>query len=99
MALVSAASAGGRGRDQLPNRVELVVAMFAAWRLGAAVTPINPALTAGRGGLSDKDSGAQVVVHEAPLLDVPGVAATEAAARQPQRSSNPPSTATTPWPC
>ena len=29
----------------LPNQVEFVVAMFAAWRLGAAVTPMNPALT------------------------------------------------------
>ncbi len=29
----------------LPNQVELVTSMFAAWRLGAAVTPINPALT------------------------------------------------------
>ena len=28
----------------LPNRVEFVVAMFAAWRLGAAVTPISPTL-------------------------------------------------------
>ena len=31
----------------LTNRVELVVALFAAWRLGATVTPINPALTEG----------------------------------------------------
>ena len=30
----------------LPNQVELVTSMFAAWRLGAAVTPVNPALTA-----------------------------------------------------
>ena len=29
----------------LPNRVELLVTLLAAWRLGAAVTPINPALT------------------------------------------------------
>lgn len=29
----------------LPNRIELVIALFAAWRLGAAVTPVNPALT------------------------------------------------------
>lgn len=29
----------------LPNSVDLVMVMFAAWRLGAAVTPINPALT------------------------------------------------------
>jgi len=30
----------------LPNRVALVLAVFAAWRLGAAATPINPAFTA-----------------------------------------------------
>jgi len=30
----------------VPNRVELITSMFAAWRLGAAVTPVNPALTA-----------------------------------------------------
>ena len=29
----------------LTNRAELVVTMFAAWRLGAALTPVNPALT------------------------------------------------------
>ncbi|HTQ91173.1 MAG TPA: AMP-binding protein, partial [Streptosporangiaceae bacterium] len=29
----------------LPNSVELVTIMFAAWRLGAALTPVNPALT------------------------------------------------------
>lgn len=29
----------------LPNSVEFVVAMFAAWRLGASVTPVSPTLT------------------------------------------------------
>jgi long-chain acyl-CoA synthetase len=29
----------------LPNSAEFVVALFAAWRLGAAITPVNPALT------------------------------------------------------
>ena len=29
----------------LADIVELVMIMFAAWRLGAAVTPVNPALT------------------------------------------------------
>jgi long-chain acyl-CoA synthetase len=29
----------------LTNRVELVLTLFAAWRLGAPVPPINPALT------------------------------------------------------
>ena len=31
---------------KLPNRVELIITLFAAWRLRAAATPINPALTA-----------------------------------------------------
>jgi acyl-CoA synthetase (AMP-forming)/AMP-acid ligase II len=46
----------------LPNRVELVVTLFAAWRLGAAVTPINPALTAGEVAHQLTDSGATVLV-------------------------------------
>ena len=29
----------------LPNRCEIVTTMFAAWRRGAALTPVNPALT------------------------------------------------------
>ena len=28
----------------LPNTASFVVSLFAAWRLGAAVTPINPSL-------------------------------------------------------
>ncbi|RAJ62462.1 acyl-CoA synthetase (AMP-forming)/AMP-acid ligase II [Streptomyces sp. Amel2xB2] len=49
----------------LPNRVELVVILFAAWRLGAAVTPVNPALTADEAGFQIRDAGARVVVGEA----------------------------------
>ena len=64
----------------LANRVELVVAMFAAWRVGAAFTPINPALTGGEASFQIEDSGARIVVHEGPVLDVPGVAAIEASA-------------------
>ena len=30
---------------QLRNRVDFVMRLFAAWRVGAAVTPINPSLT------------------------------------------------------
>ena len=30
----------------LPNSVELLVAVLAAWRLGAAATPVNPTFTA-----------------------------------------------------
>ncbi|UGT56731.1 class I adenylate-forming enzyme family protein [Nocardia asteroides] len=46
----------------LPNQVELVVALFAAWRLGAAVTPVNPGLTDDEIRYQLDDSGAAVVV-------------------------------------
>src|ERR1700730_7374526 len=55
----------------LANRVELVVTMFAAWRVGAALTPINPALTAVEAAFQVEDSGARVVVHEGAVLDLP----------------------------
>ena len=49
----AAALMSGRGISRgdvvaimLPNQVEFVVAMFAAWHLGAAATPVNPSLTA-----------------------------------------------------
>ncbi|WP_067903308.1 class I adenylate-forming enzyme family protein [Nocardia vaccinii] len=46
----------------LPNCVELVVILFAAWRLGAAVTPINPESTDGEARYQIADSGAKVVI-------------------------------------
>jgi acyl-CoA synthetase (AMP-forming)/AMP-acid ligase II len=49
----------------LPNRVDLVVTLFAAWRLGAAVTPVNPALTTPEIAHQVGDSGASVVVGDA----------------------------------
>lgn len=57
----------------LPNRVELIVALFAAWRLGAAVTPINPVLGPTEAMYQVADAGAAVVVMEegAPDLGVP----------------------------
>ena len=57
----------------LTNRVELVVVMFAAWRIGAALTPINPNLTAGEAAFQIEDSGARVVVHEGAALGIAGV--------------------------
>ncbi|MDT5362391.1 MAG: long-chain acyl-CoA synthetase, partial [Mycobacterium sp.] len=38
-------SAGDVVAIMLPNTVSFVVALFGAWRIGAAVTPINPSLT------------------------------------------------------
>jgi long-chain acyl-CoA synthetase len=58
----------------LTNRVELIVVMFAAWRIGAALTPINPSLTAGEAAFQIEDSSARVLFHEGAALDVPGVA-------------------------
>ncbi|WP_367325061.1 class I adenylate-forming enzyme family protein [Streptomyces sp. HUAS ZL42] len=48
----------------LPNRLELVVAMFAAWRLGAAVTPVNPGLTEPEARHQIEDSGAKTVITD-----------------------------------
>jgi acyl-CoA synthetase (AMP-forming)/AMP-acid ligase II len=55
----------GRGdvvATMLPNRSELVVVLFAAWRLGAAVTPVNPALTANEAAYQVSDAAAKVAV-------------------------------------
>ena len=59
--------AAGVGRGdvvaiKLPNTAVLVVAMFAAWRLGAAATPINPSLTTAEVEYQISDAGAKVVV-------------------------------------
>ncbi|WP_085110505.1 class I adenylate-forming enzyme family protein [Mycolicibacillus trivialis] len=62
----------------LPNRVELLIAIVAAWRLGAAATPINPALTAEEAGYQVADAGAALIVAEAapgPAADRPTLTA------------------------
>jgi long-chain acyl-CoA synthetase len=48
----------------MPNCTEFVVLLFAAWRLGAILTPINPALTTDECGYQLLDSGAAVVVAD-----------------------------------
>ncbi|WP_406430257.1 AMP-binding protein [Streptomyces sp. NBC_00631] len=62
----------------LPNRLELVVIMFAAWRLGAAVTPVNPGLTDAEARHQIEDSGAKAVIagdaHTLGTLDLTAVA-------------------------
>jgi len=52
----------------LPNSVELVTIMFAAWRLGAALTPVNPALTKPEAQYQLSDSGARLVVADGSSL-------------------------------
>ncbi|GAA2363480.1 acyl--CoA ligase [Saccharopolyspora halophila] len=46
----------------LPNSTSFVVGLFAAWRLGAIVTPINPSLAADEVEHQLHDSAAKVVV-------------------------------------
>ena len=48
----------------LPNRAEMVVAMFACWSLGAAMTPVNPVLTASEVGYQLTDSGAKLLIAD-----------------------------------
>jgi long-chain acyl-CoA synthetase len=55
---------GGVLAIMLPNRVELITSMFAAWRLGAAVTPVNPALTAQEARYQIDDAAATLVVAD-----------------------------------
>lgn len=46
----------------LPNRLELLTTMAAAWRLRAAVTPMNPTFSQPESAYQVEDSGAKVVV-------------------------------------
>lgn len=84
----------------LPNRAELVLAMFAAWRLGAALTPINPALTADEVGYQLADSAAKLVLADETsqprvagagvgILDVAELAVPDAAADAPPLRAQP----------
>ncbi|MGY2085056.1 class I adenylate-forming enzyme family protein [Blastococcus sp. SYSU DS0539] len=50
----------------LPNRVELLVALFAAWRLGGTATPVNPVFTATEADHQITDAGATVVLNSGP---------------------------------
>jgi acyl-CoA synthetase (AMP-forming)/AMP-acid ligase II len=46
----------------LPNRTELLLGLFAAWRLGAAATPVNPVFTANEAGYQIEDSRAALLL-------------------------------------
>jgi long-chain acyl-CoA synthetase len=75
-----AAMGVGRGdvvAVMLPNRVELLLGLMAAWRLGAAATPINPVFTANEAGYQLQDSGAVLLLTSKPDADygVPAVLA------------------------
>ncbi|MET8166341.1 AMP-binding protein [Streptomyces sp. NPDC005329] len=49
---------------KLTNRVEFVVLLFAAWRLGATITPVNPSMTDVEVVRQLQDSGACLLVVE-----------------------------------
>lgn len=51
----------------LPNRVELVITLMAAWRLRAVGTPVNPGFTDSEAEYQLSDSSAAVVVAQAPI--------------------------------
>jgi long-chain acyl-CoA synthetase len=72
---VHGVSAGDVVAIMLPNTTSFVVSLFAAWRLGAAVTPINPSLRPAEVTYQVSDASAQVlIVESAPTFD-PGVPA------------------------
>ena len=56
----------------LPNCVELVVGMFAAWWLGAALTPINPALTDPEVRYQLQDSTSVLVIGDVRAASIAG---------------------------
>jgi acyl-CoA synthetase (AMP-forming)/AMP-acid ligase II len=63
-------SAGDVVAIMLPNTASFVVSLFAAWRLGAAVTPINPSFTAAEVNYQVSDAAATVVIAQtAPNFD------------------------------
>jgi len=70
-------SAGDVVAIMLPNTSGFVVSLFAAWRLGAAVTPINPSLRPAEVSYQVSDAGAKVlIVERTPEFDA-GVAVVE----------------------
>lgn len=81
LAAAGAFASRGVGRGDvvalmLPNQVEFAVAMFAAWRLGAAVTPINPGLTIKEASHQIADSRTKLLVNssgDSVVADVPAM--------------------------
>ena len=58
-------SAGDVVAIMLPNTAGFVVSLFAVWRIGAAVTPINPSLTAAEVSYQVSDASAKVLIAQA----------------------------------
>jgi len=49
---------------KMPNTVDFVVSLFATWRLGAAVTPVNPSLSPREVSYQLADAGAKVLIAD-----------------------------------
>ncbi|MEU5043964.1 class I adenylate-forming enzyme family protein [Streptomyces griseorubiginosus] len=63
---------------KLTNRIEFVLLLFAAWRIGATITPVNPSMTDVEVDRQVRDSGARLLVvedREAPVTDGTAVVA------------------------
>jgi acyl-CoA synthetase (AMP-forming)/AMP-acid ligase II len=78
-------AAAGIGRGDvvatvLTNRVELVVALYAAWHLGAVLTPVNPVLTPDEIAYQLTDGGVRLAVVEPATADKVSVDSIDAAA-------------------
>ena len=70
----------------LPNTAGFVVSLFAAWRLGATVTPINPSLRPAEVTYQVSDARAKVlIVEKTPDFDA-GVAAVDTDRARQRRS-------------
>src|SRR5271165_1634234 len=67
------AAAGVRRGDvvavMLNNRVELLLGLMAAWRLGAAATPVNPVFTPNEAGYQIADSAAKLLLASDTTVD------------------------------
>jgi long-chain acyl-CoA synthetase len=59
---------------RLTNQVEFVILMFAAWRIGATITPVNPALTPAEVTRQLDDSHARLLVTEDDSEPIPSIA-------------------------
>jgi long-chain acyl-CoA synthetase len=60
-------SAGDVVAIMLPNQAGFVIALFAAWRLGAAVTPISPTLVPAEVTYQIEDARAKILIVDRPL--------------------------------
>lgn len=77
----------------LPNRAALIIALLASWRLGAAVTPINPVLTDAEVAHQATDAGATVLVTAdggSPVAGIAGVGVDELGIGGPAPADPPP---------